>query len=43
VKANTKTGIYHVPGGRFYESVTPQRCYRDAAAAEADGLRPSKR
>jgi hypothetical protein len=36
------SGIYHVPGGRFYERTRPQRCYVDAAAAEADGYRAAK-
>jgi len=43
VKAKLESGIFHVEGGRFYERVHPDRCYRDAASAEADGLRPSKR
>jgi hypothetical protein len=43
VKGNVMSGIYHVPGGRFYESTKPGRCYLDATAAEADGLRASKR
>jgi hypothetical protein len=36
------SGIYHVPGGRFYDRTRPQRCYVDAAAAEADGYRAAK-
>ncbi|MEO5839914.1 MAG: hypothetical protein ABIQ73_16215 [Acidimicrobiales bacterium] len=43
VKGNVNSGIYHVPGGRFYDSTVPERCYRDESAAEADGLRASKR
>ncbi|MEO8693095.1 MAG: hypothetical protein ABI658_06230 [Acidimicrobiales bacterium] len=43
VKGNANSGIYHVPGGRFYESTVPERCYRDESAAEADGMRASKR
>ena len=43
VKAKIASGIYHVPGGQMYERTTPDRCYRDAAAAAADGLRASKR
>jgi hypothetical protein len=42
VKANEKSGIYHVPGGRFYERTDAQRCYVSADAAEADGYRPAK-
>jgi hypothetical protein len=43
VKAKLSSGIYHVPGGQNYERTKPDRCYVDAAAAEADGLRASKR
>lgn len=43
VKAKLSSGIYHVPGGLNYERTKPDRCYVDAAAAEADGLRPSQR
>ena len=43
VKGNAGSGIYHVPGGRFYDATLPERCYRDPAAAEADGMRASKR
>jgi hypothetical protein len=42
VKA-TKTGVYHVPGGQFYERASAERCYATPAAAEADGYRASKR
>lgn len=43
VKAKLSSGIYHEPGTGSYERTMPDRCYRDAAAAEADGLRASKR
>ena len=43
VKGNANSHIYHVPGGRFYDSTVPERCYRDESAAEADGMRASKR
>ncbi|HUP71932.1 MAG TPA: hypothetical protein VM282_02680 [Acidimicrobiales bacterium] len=43
VKGNANSRIYHVPGGRFYDSTVPERCYRDGTAAEADGMRASKR
>jgi len=43
VKAKLASGIFHVPGGQSYERTTPDRCYRDAAAAMRDGLRASKR
>jgi hypothetical protein len=43
VKAKLASGIYHVPGGGNYERTKPDRCYVDAAAAEADGLRKALR
>jgi hypothetical protein len=43
VKGKLASKIYHLPGGFNYARTRPDRCYRDAAAAEADGLRPSKR
>ena len=43
VKGNANSGIFHLPGGRFYDTTVPERCYRDAEAAEADGMRASKR
>ena len=42
VKANDNSMIYHVPGGRFYDRTRAERCYADAAAAEADGYRAAK-
>ena len=42
VKAKDSSGIFHVPGGRFYDRTKADRCYATAAAAEADGYRPSK-
>jgi hypothetical protein len=42
IKANDNSGIFHVPGGRFYERTIPERCYADAADAEADGYRRAK-
>jgi hypothetical protein len=42
VKVNTTSGIYHVPGGRFYDRASPQRCYATAEQAEADGYRRAK-
>jgi hypothetical protein len=43
VKAKMASKIFHVPGGLSYERTKPDRCYRDAASAEADGLRAAKR
>ena len=42
IKAKLSSGIFHVRGGLNYERTNPDRCYVDEAAAEADGLRPSK-
>ena len=42
VKANANSGIFHVPGGRFYERTVPERCYTTPQSAEADGYRPAK-
>jgi hypothetical protein len=35
--------IYHVPGGEFYGSTKPERCYAIEADAVKDGCRQSKR
>jgi hypothetical protein len=43
VKAKMSSKIFHVEGGLNYQRTHPDRCYRDAAAAEADGLRKSAR
>jgi hypothetical protein len=43
LKAKLSSGIYHAPGGLNYDRTRPDRCYADDAAAEADGLRASKR
>lgn len=43
VKAKLKSMIYHLPGMLAYDRTAPDRCYRDAEAAEADGLRKAKR
>lgn len=42
IKANATSGIYHVPGGRFYERTIPERCYVSPEAAAADGYRAAK-
>jgi hypothetical protein len=42
IKVNATSGIFHTPGGRFYERTRPDRCYTDAATAEADGYRAAK-
>lgn len=42
VKANDNSGIFHVPGGRFYDRTIPERCYATADDALADGYRRAK-
>jgi len=43
VKAKLASGIFHIPGGANYERTRADCCYVSAEAAEADGLRASKR
>ncbi len=43
IKANAQSKIFHVPGGSSYERTDADRCYADAADAEADGFRQAKR
>lgn len=43
IKAKLSSGIFHQPGGLAYDRTKPDRCYPDAATAEADGLRAAKR
>lgn len=43
VKAKLTSKIFHLPGMLNYERTRPDRCYRDAEAAEGDGLRAAKR
>jgi hypothetical protein len=42
IKANDNSGIFHVPGGRFYARTVPERCYATAEDAAADGYRRAK-
>lgn len=43
VKAKLSSRIFQVPGNFAYERTTPDRCYKSAHAAEADGMRAAKR
>ena len=43
VKAKLRSGIFHLPGMSAYDRTTPDRCYPDADAATADGLRVARR
>ena len=42
IKANDNSGIFHVPGGRFYARTVTERCYANSADAVRDGYRPAK-
>ncbi len=42
IKVNESSGIFHVPGGRFYARTAADRCYANADDAIADGYRPAK-
>lgn len=42
IKVKESSGIFHVPGGRFYDRTRADRFYATAAAAIADGYRQSK-
>jgi hypothetical protein len=43
VKAKLASKVFHLPGMANYERTKADRCYVDAGAAEADGLRQAKR
>lgn len=43
VKAKLSSSIFHLPGMTAYDRTNADRCYRDEATAEADGLRRAKR
>ena len=42
IKAKETSGIYHLPGGRFYDRTNPDRCYATPEDAQADGYRQAK-
>lgn len=43
IKAKLSSKLFHLPGMFAYARTNPDRCYRDEAAAESDGLRRAKR
>ncbi|MCS6801866.1 MAG: thermonuclease family protein [Chloroflexota bacterium] len=43
IKLNANSGIYHVPGGAFYNATNPEACARTEADARAAGYRRSLR
>jgi hypothetical protein len=42
IKANDRSHIFHVPGGRSYDRTVPERCYASTDDAVADGYRAAK-
>lgn len=34
--------VYYVPGGRFYEEASPERCYASEGEAQRDGSLPAR-
>lgn len=42
VKGNADSGIYHVPGGRWYKVTKAEECFTSASAARAHGYRASR-
>jgi hypothetical protein len=42
VKGNGNSGIYHLPGGRFYDVTNPEECFRTPEDAEAAGYRAAR-
>ena len=34
--------VHHLPGGRFYEEASPERCYASEEEARRDGSRPAR-
>ena len=43
IKGNESSGIYHVPGGAFYNRTNPEICFATTSAAQKAGYRASKR
>jgi hypothetical protein len=41
LSAESGRRIYHLPGGRFYEEASPERCYATEDDARRDGSRPA--
>lgn len=42
IKGN-QSGIYHVPGGQFYDRTNPEECFESESEAQAAGYRRSQR
>ncbi|GGF47523.1 hypothetical protein GCM10010922_24190 [Microbacterium sorbitolivorans] len=42
IKGNKDSGIYHVPGQRFYDRTKPEECFANEADAQRAGYRKAK-
>ena len=42
VKVNADSGIYHLPGDRYYHKVDPERCFMTGWQAGKAGFRPAQ-
>ncbi len=42
IKGNASSGIYHVPGGAYYDETDPEECFATPRDAEAAGYRASE-
>lgn len=42
IKGNASSGIYHVPGGDFYDRTNAEECFASESAAEDAGYRASE-
>ncbi|MDH3226148.1 MAG: thermonuclease family protein [Thermoleophilia bacterium] len=43
IKGNLPSRVYHQPGDPDFENTNPERCFGNAASAEAEGFRPVRR
>ncbi len=43
IKGNDNSGIYHVPGGQFYDATNARKCFTSEGAAILAGYRKSER
>ena len=43
IKGNASSGIYHVPGGQFYDRTNAEECFAAESDAQDAGYRPSRR
>lgn len=43
IKGNAQSGIYHVPGGQYYDQTMPERCFSTESDAVNAGYRRSSK